>query len=295
MMPNFLIVGAPKCGTTSLYRYLKTHPDVFLPDLKEPLFFAAPEIDAAPIKKFEDYKALFPTGSDYKAVGEASAWYLFHPEAPGRIRKYLGGDVKIVAILRNPVDMMFSLYQMRRRFGLEKRDVETALRPCKVAEEVVADSLSDQEYVGKLYAVRGHYAAQLERYFRQFGRDNVHVMIFEEFFADIETQYGDLCRFLGIASHSVARPENHNKGYVVRSVLVERFMSRVYPKYIYPIARHVSPQGLRGWLGGLIRSTNLSEEQVLSPELRGKLEETMRPVVRELEVVLGKPLTKVWF
>ena len=117
-LPNFIVIGAAKCGTTSLVHYLAQHPQVFMSAEKEPRFFA-PEFFtkyiSGPIRKgtirnemeVKEYEGLFDDVTTEKAIGEASTEYIFFPETPKRIKKLLP-DVKLIAILRNPSDRAFS-------------------------------------------------------------------------------------------------------------------------------------------------------------------------------------------
>ncbi|NEO53881.1 MAG: sulfotransferase [Okeania sp. SIO3B5] len=129
-MPNFLMIGAPKAGTTSLYEYLKQHPQVYLSEIKEPHFFSfegrtqgfndpsRANFIRKKVTKIEDYKKLFEEVKDEVAIGEASTSYIYIPEAVERIKKYVP-DVKIIAILRNPADRAFSHYLQHRKNGTE--------------------------------------------------------------------------------------------------------------------------------------------------------------------------------
>src|SRR3954462_1224231 len=113
--PNFLIVGAAKSGTTSLFEYLRGHPDVFMPDVKEASYFAG-----AGVKNEADYLALFREAGPARAVGEASGAYLYLPDTARAIHDLLGPRVRIIVILRNPIDMAYSLWGHMVREGGEQ-------------------------------------------------------------------------------------------------------------------------------------------------------------------------------
>ena len=131
--PNFIIIGAPKCGTTSLYKYVGQHPDVYMSENKEPKFFAFAETDlnfsghqkavnqikSSTTRNFEDYLALFQKGKDYKIRGEASPIYFHYPGTARRIKYYLPG-IKMALILRNPVDRLYSDWKHQIRMGWEE-------------------------------------------------------------------------------------------------------------------------------------------------------------------------------
>src|SRR5687767_1010670 len=102
--PNFFIVGAPKCGTTSLYEYIRVHPEVFMPDRKEPAFFCSDFYKPRRMKE-EEYLSLFREAGSAKWIGEASTWYLYSDKAREGIKAFCP-DARIIIMLRNPVDMM---------------------------------------------------------------------------------------------------------------------------------------------------------------------------------------------
>ena len=140
-LPNFLIIGAPKCGTTSLYAYLKQHPQVFMTIPKEPTFFGNEGTDglfngphdedrayhSRVITNFADYKALYDRVTNEKAIGEASIYYLYLPKAPEQIQKYVP-KAAMFAVLRNPADRAYSAYTHVVRQARERRSFADSLR-----------------------------------------------------------------------------------------------------------------------------------------------------------------------
>src|ERR687894_3261543 len=113
-MPNFFIIGAQKAGTTSLYYYLKQHPQIYMSPRKEPHFFKGMHSELRksgrglpPVTDLGDYQALFRGVTDEKAIGEASASYLYSPKAPALIKSSIP-DAKLIAVLRNPADRAYS-------------------------------------------------------------------------------------------------------------------------------------------------------------------------------------------
>ena len=149
-MPNFLLIGAGKSGTTAIYRYLQAHPQIYMSALKEPQFFA---IAGQPISDFPDlrgyeqevvtdlqsYEQLFARFAGEVAIGEASTWYLYNPQALDRIQQSLP-NVKLIAILRHPVERAYSHFLFNRGIGREPlSSFETALA---VEPERIAQNLS---------------------------------------------------------------------------------------------------------------------------------------------------------
>jgi hypothetical protein len=194
-LPNFLVVGAAKSGTTSLFRYLEQHPDIFTSPLKEPNFLAFPDdgrlnltgpLDEAGMyryihrktpKSFADYRNLFVDASDETAVGEASPRYFYIPESAARIERYLGSP-KIIVILRDPVARAYSHFLMNRRRGLEPlADFRAALDA--EAGRIAAGWDWDWHYAGL-----GRYHTQLTRYLERFGADRVQVLLYDDLAQD---------------------------------------------------------------------------------------------------------------
>lgn len=193
-MPNFLIIGAMKSGTTALYYYLGQHPQIYVSPVKEPDFFCFEgrgSLDSEAVTQIESYQALFKGVSDEKAIGEASHCYLYEPKAVDRIKYYLP-DAKLIAILRNPIDRAHSHFLHAVRSGAEPlTDFAKALRE---DETGVSQKGNVQDYVG-----RGFYYGQLKRYFDAFGRDQqVKVYLYDDLRdAPIDTLQ-DAFRFLGV-------------------------------------------------------------------------------------------------
>jgi hypothetical protein len=179
-MPNFLIIGAQKAGTTSLYYYLEQHPQVYMSPRKEPHFFEGTEMDfrgpgrkIRPVTDPGEYRALFDGASTEAAIGEASASYLYSRRSPALIRKSIP-DVRLIVVLRNPADRAYSNFLHMVRVGREPvTDFSQAL-----AEEEVRKG----EGWGPLwhYGSKGYYHEQLERYFDTFGEERILAHLYED-------------------------------------------------------------------------------------------------------------------
>lgn len=197
--PNFFIVGAANSGTTSLYGYLKQHPDVFMPALKEPHYFA--QVSPAHEKRYlrtiirdeAAYLRLFRKAEGYQAIGEASPSYLWEANAPYRIRRAIP-HAKIIILLRDPVERAFSHYLMDVREGLQDLPFLEAL------QEDWNQSKKGWS-VSQLYVELGLYAEQVRRYLEVFGPERVLVLMFEEFTKSAlngKSVVSAVLRFLGL-------------------------------------------------------------------------------------------------
>ena len=175
MLPNFLIIGAAKSGTTWLYEKLRRHPEVYMPGVKELAFFSRDDNSAG--KTQEWYEKHFETAP---AVGEATPAYLYHQQAPRRIAELIP-DVKLIACLRYPTDRTYSHYWMNRGLGevdcTFREAIRGGQRPC------VEQSL---------------YGEQIDRYLSCFERDQLLILISEEIFSEPSASLNQVCSFLRV-------------------------------------------------------------------------------------------------
>ncbi len=196
--PDYMVIGAQKSGTTTLYRMLSQHPGVDNPLNKEMHFF-----DDRDIRSLRQYRGMFPFSSG-RLTGEATPIYLYYPGVPQRIRA-LFPRCRFIAILRNPVDRAYAHYQMRLRRGKEPLSFEDA-----IAEEgdrlaqAWADHVPGVHNDGLLshgYLDRGMYARQLESWLEHFQPAQFHLVCFERFLREPQEEYDRLCDFLGLQRH----------------------------------------------------------------------------------------------
>lgn len=210
--PAFLIIGAQKSGTTSLFRYLCQHPDILAPLKKEIDFF-----DRHWSRGWRWYATHFPLRRPGKITGEASTNYLFHPACPARVRLCLP-DVRLIVILRDPVLRAFSHYQHERRGGNESRPFTEALTAdtdaVREAHRQLAAGEIDESWVHlhRSYAERGHYAEQLARWREQFPLEQLYVTAAERFYEQPAQVCAEIFDFLGVPRRQVAPTRRHNAG-----------------------------------------------------------------------------------
>ena len=203
-LPDFLIIGATKGGTTSVYHTLTQHPDVLSSTKKEIQYFTL-HFD----ENLSWYKSYFPSFKKIrgKITGEASPYYLFHPLAPERIHK-LSPEVKLIVLLRNPVDRAFSHYVHNIDHGQEKLEsFEEAIeaeekRISKDVQKVLNGEYSFDHHK-HTYLSRGEYAKQLERWFKYYGRENFLIIKSRDLFLNPQQEYKKMFDFLGIKQYDV--------------------------------------------------------------------------------------------
>ena len=212
--PNFFIVGAQKAGTTSLYFYLKEVPQVYMSSLKEPFYFAPHAVHNSAsdiIRDKKEYLRLFEKANGYTAIGEATPIYLWDPDAPKLIHQTLP-HARIIMILRDPIERAYSNYLMRVRYS----GVQSSFY-----DELMRDYRSQDKLYGKsqLYVEFGMYYEQVKRYFDIFGREQVKVIIFEEFVKRPEQTVNEVLGFLGVKYTVTEIREQHNPYSVPRTPL----------------------------------------------------------------------------
>jgi hypothetical protein len=210
--PNFFILGAGKSGTTSLYYYLKQHPDIFLTPVKEPTFFSEGfQMVKNPVKYFE----LFDSVGIETIIGEASHVYLTNPTT-AKVLKALFPNSKFLVILRNPADRAYSLYHHMRRRGYEY--INTFEKAIEVEEERCVSKIfmetCPQYFYNFLYFRSGLYGEQLKRYFSMFSQEQFHIIKYEQFIADTISSIRNIFLFLGVNPDFVPSLGVHNAGKV---------------------------------------------------------------------------------
>lgn len=203
-LPDFLIIGAQKCGTTSLYSYLVQHAGIVAAERKEIQYFGNPVNRARGVTW---YRRHFPTISSMKFLeknlgyspitGEASP-YMNKPHVPKLVHELLP-NAKLIAILRNPVDRAFSQYHHHRKVpGWEPLSFEEAIAqsPRKLPEEIMHDEWRYHKTEFRGYITKGLYAEQLEGWYQYFSKDAIHILSGDEFFADPAKELKEVLQFL---------------------------------------------------------------------------------------------------
>ncbi|MEO8475976.1 MAG: sulfotransferase domain-containing protein [Actinomycetota bacterium] len=238
-MPDYVIVGGQRCGTTSLYQYLIEHPAVGAATTKEVHFFDI-NYERGP----DWYRGHFPTNAYLRAVahrtgmrattGEASPYYLYHPRAPYRLADMLP-DAKLVVMLRDPVSRLISHFHHEVSLGHEDQSLERAieLEPERLAgegdrmlREPTYHSYAHQHHS---YFARGVYAEQLERWFAVFPREHVLIVESRRFFKEPSGELDRVLGFLGLPPQGRTTFEAHNaRDYVpvsngLKASLYERY------------------------------------------------------------------------
>ena len=297
--PDFFIVGHHKSGTTALYEMLKSHPQIYMPALKEPRYFASDlRVHFEALKTgrvpttLDDYLALFDEARPGQLRGEASPSYLRSRVAARAIAE-VQPRARIIAILREPASFVRSLH-----FQLMQDRVETEadLRRALAAEQIERAGERVRRYSDHL-----HYTEQLQRFNDVFPREQMLVLIYDDFRADNAATVRHVLRFLGVDDSVQLRAVEANPTVRLRSVHLDRMLRALQGASGRPrgaVTRAVTaltPGRLRrAGLGRLRRAILYGKPQPPDEELMRELRRRFKPEVRALSDYLGRDLLTLW-
>jgi hypothetical protein len=290
--PDFFIVGAPKCGTTAMNDFLAAHPDVFMAR-KELHFFGSDLSVQLPHHRtltLDDYLSHFSGWRGESRIGEGSVWYLFSKNAAGEIKAF-DPNARIIAMLRNPVDMLYANYYHMRYTGDEFLPTfEEALAAVEDRRQGRRLPKLVRNPQGLVYDDMVCYAEQVRRYFDTFGRDNVRVIIFEEFRENNARIYRETLEFLGVDPLFQPDFTNVNPPKLTRYAKPRDFLDD--PPQWYRHARQMIPTSFRQRISRPLRrwNTTVVSRPPIDPELRHSLQTRFAPQVEELSILLDRDL-----
>ena len=299
-MPNFLIIGAEKSGTTALWHYLNQHPQIYMSPVKEPQFFAYENQDinfrgpgplsksSLPVTQLSQYEALFSNAcNQFKAVGEVSPSYLYSPLAPERIKSYIP-DVKLIAILRNPVDRAYSRFMHLIR---DEREKHTNFDEALQQEEW---RIKNNWWPDFYYKRNGNYHQQLLRYYDLFDHNQIRVYIYEEFSADPVSTVQDIYDFLNVDNQFVPNTSlRPNTSGIPKNKLIHKLLREL--NRLRPLIEPIVPETLKQQIlsrAQHIRARNLSKPK-LSADIRKRLKAFFKSDILELSTLIDRNLS-VW-
>jgi len=298
--PDFFIVGAPKCGTTAMNAYLQAHPQIFVPDRKEIHFFGT-DLENASRPTEQEYLAYFQGVKDEQRVGEASVWYLYSQQAAAEIKRF-SPQASIVIMLRNPVDMLHSLHNQMAFNGHEDiRSFEEALgaEPERKAGKRIPRTAGWRNVPfcrpHLYYSEVARYSEQVERYFDEFSRENVLVILFDDFRRDAAASYRQTLQFLGVDEAFQPDFKVINASKQPRSRLFQKLLLNP-PRAIANAIQAVTPARLhrRLFVGLQQFNTEYVPRSPLDPQLRERLQQVFRADIDRLGQLLKRDLA-LWY
>jgi len=290
--PDFFVVGSFKAGTTALYEYLRQHPQVYMPFHKEPMYFGSDLQPRYARMSEAEYLALFADAREDQRAGEASPWYLYSTSAAREIKAFQP-DARIIVMLRNPVDVMYAQHSQllfNQREDLTDFAEALAAEPDRRRGERIPPGALRVEALFYRESVR--FAEQLERYFTTFGRDRVHVIVYDDLRADPAAAYRGVLEFLAVDPGFQPSFAVHNPNRRARFGALQRLVYR-------PPAplRRVMPRLRRSRVAHRVRDAVVSlnsraeERTRMDPGLRQRLVAEFAPQVEELGRLIGRDLS----
>jgi hypothetical protein len=291
-MPNFLIIGAEKAGTSSLHYYLGQHPQIFMCPVKEPRFFF-PEFYTTYCKgprkgdrnsaiTLQAYKDLFVNVSSEIAIGESSPQYLYAPKAPEKIKYYIP-EVKMIVILRNPVERAFSAFCYQVRDGYENLSFEQALQ-----EE--PNRIRYQWRPIWYYQKLGFYHSQLSRYFKLFAKDQIRIYLYEDFDTNSNLIVSDIFKFLEVDYDFCPTLTRKNVSYIPKSRSIYSLFNKDNP--IKSAFKPLLSSKFRKQLKIYLEKFNHEPKPSLLPETRKKLNMLFRQDILQLQDLIRIDLSR---
>jgi hypothetical protein len=286
--PNFFVVGAAKCGSTSVWKYLKRHPQVFIPEMKDPSFFIstprAPGRDHC-AGNLEAYQNVYREAKGYKAIGDTTVGYLFDRNAARGIHAVCP-HARIVILLRDPVARAYSNYYMYERYGVERSSFFEAVQRDH-SKAIEANNWSG--LFPQLYVELGLYYEQVLRYIETFGREQVGIYLFEDMQKDTRGLMSEICGHIGVDpalldSKELARV--HNPGRVPRVRWLYNIARAVLS---LKVRRRILSPSVSEWLG----ETPLFYKRYKQPRDQRAtkyLQSIYEPDLCRLEALLGRKL-----
>lgn len=295
-LPNFLIIGAAKSGTSSLYMYLQQHPEIYMSPVKEPHYFSFDKnskMTSGPgdtisqaITDLETYLQLFDGVVSESAIGEASTSYLYHPEAAKRIYNTIP-DVKLIAILRNPVERAFSAYMHVVRDQREtSQNFEEALHKEEERKQANWDPIWHFTNVG-------FYYEQLSRYYNLFPKDQIKVYLYEELAENPLVLLNDIYFYLSVdPNFTVDTSVRFNVSGEQKSKLIYSISQRLFnsPNPIRWFSRRFIPEQFRWMVTNRVREINLVKQQIPKQQ-RYHLMDLYKEDIIRLEALIQKDLS----
>jgi hypothetical protein len=291
-LPDFIVIGAPKAGTTSLFFYLAQHPDIFLPQQKELHYFTSKHLETSTAGP-GDRAALHEVCNSRKAyehhykqvgtqtcIGEVSPSYLYFSSVASQMKQELG-HIKIIVSLRDPIQKAFSQYMHLVRDNRETLDFFEALQ---TESQRRKQGWSDFW----AYAESSLYSQHLKRYLEVFGQDNIKVIIFEEMTKNPQGTMQDVFKFLGLDPIELKTDTSYNPSGKPHSKFLATLLSRPNPVKTFLksiLGREVSARLQQGAL-----KLNMGDKLVISEEAKHYLRNYFSEDVAILEQILGRKL-----
>jgi len=289
--PDFFIVGAPKCGTTALYEFLRAHPDIYMPEGKELEYFGS-DLKKNPKKTMDEYLFFFKGWNNEKVVGEASVRYLYSKKAAEEIKEF-EPNAKILIMVRNLVDLLYSYHSQELYNGNE--NIEKLLDAIEAeADRKNGLKIPDTNFLpdALFYMEQMKISDQIERYIETFGSEQVHIIVYDDFKSDIKNTYKKVLEFLDVNMDFTPEFKVINPNKKIRSSLLSNFVGkqpRITREFIKIFTTLNFRQKIRKYLRKI--NTNYDQRDPMSYELREYLTKKLAPEIDKISKLLDRDLS----
>lgn len=291
-MPNFLIIGAAKSGSTALYSYLNQHPEIYMSPIKEAKFFSYEDeaitykgpndLNQGYFTDLKSYQSLFSGVSNEIAVGEASPYYLYIPGSAYRINKHIP-NAKLIAILRNPIDRAYSHF---RSYIIRNEPIADFNQAILAETERIYNNWSPRWY----YKQQGFYYKQLKPYFELFDRNQIKIYLYEDFADNMTGVLADIFSFLSVdESFQPHIQKRHNVTNSPRNLFLHHLVSPIGKNKGRNFLQKSLPKNVYSHVRRRIENANLRAKPVaLSKKSRLKLIDIYKEDIHQLQDLIGQ-------
>lgn len=304
-IPNFFIVGKPKSGTTALHSMLQQHPDIFMSAIKEPNHFAVDHIRESerrnrgykglPYKDRESYLKLFEEAGTQKIIGESSTGYLYSTRAAEEIAKF-NPHAKILMILREPVDFLYSFHSQLTRSGNENvGDFRKALEleePRKKGKRIPSTTSNPRIL---FYSEQARYCEQVERFIAAFDKSQVKIVIYDDFRENNLAVCEEVFEFLGVDAGFVPERRTVNRTREVRALKLAHWLI-YHGERKKGSFKETCPKWIVAPIAWVMRKVVFSQKAhaPLDDRMVRELKRKLRPEVSRLSALVGRDLVSEW-
>ncbi|MAW21180.1 MAG: hypothetical protein CMD16_02145 [Flavobacteriales bacterium] len=294
-LPNFLIVGAAKCGTSSLHNYLNQHQDVFMPTytpnglkVKEPRFLIADKVRGRLSKgvwNYEDYRSLFTDVVTEKAIGESTVLYLYYfEEAIKNIKRFLGKEVKIIIMLRNPIERAYSAYLFASKTMQENQSFEEAINN---SEQRFKEDMSLSPMI--LYKEMGLYYEMVKAYKANF--NNIHIILYDDFVTQTNQEVDKVFEFLNLNKQEIDTNKIVNSGGMKWDSKIIKYLLMGEGSYRFALKK-IIPKSFRMKIKRILISIFTSKSDNIKQSTYLELSKYFQKDISMLESLINKDLSK---
>jgi hypothetical protein len=294
-LPNFLIISAPRTGTTSLYFYLDQHPSIYMSPVKEPGYFileeGKPMSRPGKINKnltytnLESYSKLFDGITNETAFGEATTFYFYKPEAPKRIKETIP-NVRLISVLRNPIERAYSDYMLHR--GLLEIEPEEDFLTALIAEINQPKEFKNW-WDERRYIFAGLYHQHLSRYLEYFQDSDLMIILYEDFKDDTLSVLKSIFRFLEVdEDFEPVTNFQYNTSGVPQNYLLHSLATK--PNKLTNLLRRIVPDRYKTFLISVLQNKNY-KKPTMDEEARDFLRKQFKDEIDQLQILINRDLS----